>query len=75
MVGLKIMPKWLASFLVKTGIINLMTNYFKYSQRTLTEVLEELTDNQDLRAVLGYCFGDYGEKQEILVTSILVTTI
>ena len=52
-----------------------MTNYFKYSQRTLTEVLEELTDNQDLRAVLGYCFGDYGEKQEILVTSILVTTI
>lgn len=61
MVSLKVMPRWLAKFLVKTGLINLITNYFKYSKRTVAEVLDELTDNKDLQAVLAYSFGDYGK--------------
>jgi all-trans-retinol 13,14-reductase len=57
---LKMMPKMLCQFLISTGIIHWMTDFFKYSQRTLADVMEELTDNKDLRAVLSYCFGDYG---------------
>ena len=45
---------------MSTGIIHWITDYFKYSQHTLKDVLEELTDNKDLRAVLAYNFGDYG---------------
>lgn len=55
------MPRWLAKFLVSTGLINLLTDFFKYSKRTVKEVLDELTDNKDLKAVLAYNFGDYGK--------------
>ncbi|XP_013411802.1 putative all-trans-retinol 13,14-reductase [Lingula anatina] len=54
------MATWLAKFLVKTGLLKFTTKYFNYSQKTLRDALNELTDNQDLKAVLGYCFGDYG---------------
>ena len=60
-VALKMQPMWLAGLLAKTGLVHLFTKYFKYSSRTLEEVLDELTDNKDLKAVLGYSFGDYGE--------------
>ena len=36
------------------------TKFFKYADRTVEEVLDELTDNDDLKAVLAYGFGDYG---------------
>jgi len=59
-VGIKFMPKWLASFLIKTGLVNHYTTYFKLAEKSVTDVLDELTDNQTLKAVLGYNFGDYG---------------
>ena len=37
------------------------TKYFQHSNRSLQEVLNEITDNTDLRAVLAYSFGDYGK--------------
>ena len=58
---LKLLPRMLCQFLIFTGIIYWITDYFKYSQRTLADVMDELTENKDLRAVLSYCFGDYGE--------------
>jgi all-trans-retinol 13,14-reductase len=59
-VSIKMMPKWAALFLVRTGLINFYTDYFKLSRKTLEEVLNELTDNKTLKAVLAYNFGDYG---------------
>ena len=59
-VAFKLMPEWLATFLFKTGIVNWMTKFFKHSKRSVSEVLEELTDNKDLQTVLAYNFGDYG---------------
>ena len=59
--SLKVMPKRLAKFLISTGLVNLLTDFFKYSKKTLKEVLDELTDNKELKAVLAYNFGDYGE--------------
>ena len=58
--SLKVMPKRFAKFLISTGLVNLLTD-FKHSKKTLKEVLDELTDNKELKAVLAYNFGDYGE--------------
>ncbi|KAK6190807.1 hypothetical protein SNE40_002594 [Patella caerulea] len=60
MMMMKIIPKWLSKILAATGIVDLLTNYFKYSRKTVTEVLNELTDNQELKATLSYIWGDYG---------------
>lgn len=60
LIGLKLKSKWLVKLLIMTGLLSWVTKYFNYSRRTLEEVLEEITDNKDLRAVLAYSFGDYG---------------
>lgn len=60
MLMVKVMPKWIVRLLIATGLINLMTRYFKYARRTVQEVLDELTDDGDLKAILSYSFGDYG---------------
>ena len=58
---LKFMPLWLAKLLVVTGVYRLIyRDYFKYSQMSLQEVLDGITDNADLKAVLSYIIGDYG---------------
>ena len=59
-VAFKLMPEWLATFVCKTGIGDWMTKFFKYSKRSVSEVLKELTDDKDLQTVLAYNFGDYG---------------
>eukprot|EP01064_Diplonema_japonicum_P003415 TRINITY_DN12202_c0_g1_i1.p1 TRINITY_DN12202_c0_g1~~TRINITY_DN12202_c0_g1_i1.p1 ORF type:complete len:609 (+),score=241.60 TRINITY_DN12202_c0_g1_i1:46-1872(+) len=58
---LKTLPKWFLSILVKTGVVNLLWGeYFKYATMTLSEVMDSITDNEELKNVLGYCSGDYG---------------
>ncbi|XP_074658852.1 all-trans-retinol 13,14-reductase-like [Tubulanus polymorphus] len=59
-ITMKFLPRWIGRILIKTGLIHAMSKFFKYSQRSLAEVLDELTDNQELKAVLAYSFGDYG---------------
>lgn len=56
----KVMNKWALRFLINTGLIHRMTKYFKIANRSLQEVVEEVTDNKDLQAVFSYSFGDYG---------------
>ncbi|PIK49411.1 hypothetical protein BSL78_13711 [Apostichopus japonicus] len=60
---LKVLPKWLSQVLVSTGIIHLITRQFVEAKKSLDEVLEDLTDNKDLRTVFSYCFGDFGTHQ------------
>ena len=59
-VAFKFLPLWLTRLLISTGLLVWYTKYFKMSQRSLKDVLEGLTSNAELRAVLSYCFGDYG---------------
>ena len=73
-VAFKIMPEWLATIFLKTGIADWMTKFFKYSKRTVTEVLEELTDNKDLQTVLAYNFGDYGRPFSVSTFSVHIST-
>ena len=61
MVAAKTMSRWLVRFLINTGLVNKFTKYFQYSQKTVQQVLDELTTNEELKAVLGYNFGDYGK--------------
>ncbi|CAL8304525.1 unnamed protein product [Merluccius merluccius] len=57
---LKIYPLPLAKFLVYTGLANRLSFFFKMASRSLTDVVNELTENKDLRAVFAYLFGTYG---------------
>jgi all-trans-retinol 13,14-reductase len=59
-VALKFLPTWIGKFLVMTGLVYWFTDYFKYASRSVTDVLNSLTSNQALKAVLAYNFGDYG---------------
>lgn len=61
MVLLKFLPTPIANFLVSTGLANRLTSFSRYASRSLTDVVNELTQNKDLRAVLSYIFGTYGK--------------
>ena len=58
---LKVLPRWLVSVLISSSLLHRFVPALKYYQRTLSDVLNELTGNQHLKAVLAYSFGDYGE--------------
>ena len=58
---LKLLPQRLSCFLVSSGLFTWLFPVFNYYRRSLSDVLNELTDNKDLKAVLGYSFGDYGK--------------
>ncbi|XP_056117566.1 all-trans-retinol 13,14-reductase [Rhinichthys klamathensis goyatoka] len=58
---LKHLPIPLAKFLVYTGLAKRLSTFFRYASRSLTDVVNELTQNKDLRAVLCYIFGTYGK--------------
>jgi all-trans-retinol 13,14-reductase len=60
LVLVKALPKWIVRILSATGALGLMTTYFKHARRTVKEVLDEITDDEDLKAVLSYSWGDYG---------------
>ncbi|XP_034046121.1 all-trans-retinol 13,14-reductase [Thalassophryne amazonica] len=57
---LKMWPVFLAKFLVYTGLATRLSFFFKIASRSLTDVVSELTENKDLRAVFSYMFGTYG---------------
>jgi all-trans-retinol 13,14-reductase len=60
-VGFKMMPRSLVKALRWTGLMRLVDGGFhKYSKITLRQVVESVTDNPDLQAVLCYNWGDYG---------------
>lgn len=63
---LKTCPTILAKFLVATGLAERLSFFFKMASRSLTEVVNELTDNKDLRAVFTYIFGTYGGMKPLL---------
>ncbi|KAJ1091610.1 hypothetical protein NDU88_004727 [Pleurodeles waltl] len=60
MVLIKAIPLPLAKFLIWTGLVNKLSPYFKMASKTVTQVVNELTDNEELRAVFAYIFGCYG---------------
>ncbi|KAK3553196.1 hypothetical protein QTP86_031776 [Hemibagrus guttatus] len=60
MMVLKALPSPVANFLAYTGLANRLSYFFSYGSRSLSEVVNSLTENKELRAVLCYIFGTYG---------------
>ena len=52
--GMKLVPMWLVKIIFRTGLIRLMTRSFETRDRTLKDVIENVTDNKDLREVLAF---------------------
>lgn len=64
MLLLKLLPSPVANFLASTGLANRLSCFFSYGSRSLSEVVNSLTENKELRAVLCYIFGTYGGTTE-----------
>ena len=58
---LKLLPKSVSHCFISSGLFLWMFPMARYYQRSVSDVLNELTDNKDLKAVLAYSYGDYGE--------------
>jgi all-trans-retinol 13,14-reductase len=54
------MPRWLASFLVQTGLVYWTSDWFKYCRISSREVIESLTNNNMLRTILTYNSEEFG---------------
>jgi len=59
--AMKLIPLWIVKIVLASGIMKYFTNIFRpeYTISTL-QLVESLTSNKDLQAVLMYCWGDYG---------------
>lgn len=63
---LKLLPFPVAKFLSYTGLAKHLSYFMAYGSRSLAEVVNGLTENKDLRAVLCYIFGTYGEISQLM---------
>ena len=71
---LKILPKWFAHLIISSGLAKRLHPDLKYYQRSLTDVLNEIIGDKELKAVLAYSFGDYGEAYCLAITSVVTCT-
>lgn len=56
---LKMVPRWLATFLVRTSLIYWISPVFRMAATSHSEAVARLTGDRDLRALLSYLF--YGQ--------------
>ncbi|CAG5128421.1 unnamed protein product, partial [Candidula unifasciata] len=61
-IAFKVLPARMASFLINSGLYRLVFKCYRkgYASTSLQQVLDELTDNKQLKLVLSYICGDYG---------------
>ncbi|GCC28492.1 hypothetical protein chiPu_0006922 [Chiloscyllium punctatum] len=69
---LKMIPFPIAKFLVRTGIVHWISTIFKVASTSLTKMVSELTDNQDLQAVFCYMFTGVAPKDTSFVMNALL---
>ncbi|KAG9267378.1 putative all-trans-retinol 13,14-reductase [Astyanax mexicanus] len=54
--ALKLVPEWLALFLVRSGLANLYSSAFRLLSMNATDLVEKLTSNKDLQVIFAYYF-------------------
>ncbi|NXF78903.1 RETST reductase, partial [Sclerurus mexicanus] len=72
---LKMLPRFLTGFLCRSGLLPRLFSFSRMASRSLKEVVDGLTPNPELRAVLSYIFPTYGvipSKTSFSMHSILV---
>ncbi|XP_037742972.1 all-trans-retinol 13,14-reductase-like [Chelonia mydas] len=70
---LKMIPLWLATLLIRTGLIHWVSPVFKMADTSHSQVMERLTANKDLQVVLSYFF--YGvppRDSSFLINALMV---
>ncbi|XP_037547131.1 inactive all-trans-retinol 13,14-reductase [Nematolebias whitei] len=70
---LKLIPQWIALFLLKSGIANLVSPVFRLSGTCATDFMNTLTKNKDLQIIFSYFF--YGvppKESSILINALLL---
>ncbi|KAL2078667.1 hypothetical protein ACEWY4_026352 [Coilia grayii] len=69
---LKLIPRWLALFLLKTGIADLLSSVYHYSSMSHTAWLDQLTSNKDLHTIFSYFFYGVPPKDSSLYVNALL---
>ncbi len=64
---LKMLPRWCSNLLISSGLVAWTNPDMAYYQISLTQVLDDMFTDEELKAVLSYSFGDYG----ILITGCM----
>ncbi|KAM8844878.1 all-trans-retinol 13,14-reductase-like [Spinachia spinachia] len=70
---LKIIPYWLASFLVRSGLLDRISSVFRLATTNHSEMMSRLTKNKDLKALSAYLF--YGvppKDSSFLINALLL---
>lgn len=57
---LKMLPRFLAKLLICSRLLPRLCSFSQLASRSLKEVVDGLTPNPELRAVLSYMFPTYG---------------
>ncbi|NWV29328.1 RETST reductase, partial [Origma solitaria] len=57
---LKMLPRFLVTLLIRSGLLLLLVPFSRMASRSVKEVVDGLTSNPELRAVLSYIFPTYG---------------
>ncbi|XP_066522096.1 inactive all-trans-retinol 13,14-reductase-like [Hoplias malabaricus] len=71
--GLKLIPRWLALLLLRSGIANLCSSVFRLIGTSATEMANSLTSNMDLQLIFSYLF--YGvppKDSSCLINALLL---
>ncbi|XP_075896603.1 inactive all-trans-retinol 13,14-reductase [Nelusetta ayraudi] len=70
---LKLIPQWVSLLLLKSGLANLLSEVFRLSGTSATELVSSLTSNKDLHVIFSYLF--YGvppRDSSILINALLI---
>ncbi|CAJ1080083.1 inactive all-trans-retinol 13%2C14-reductase [Xyrichtys novacula] len=70
---LKLIPKWVSLFLLKSGIADLISPVFRISGTSATEYVNTLTSNKDLHLIFSYLF--YGvppKDSSVMINALLI---
>ena len=60
---LKLIPQWVSLFLLRSGIADLVSQVFRISGTSATEMVNTLTSNKDLHLMFSYLFYGGSAKQ------------
>ncbi|XP_030630929.1 inactive all-trans-retinol 13,14-reductase [Chanos chanos] len=69
---LKLIPKWLALFLLKSGIADYCSSVFRLSASTAADVVSSLTSNKDLHIIFSYFFYGVSPKESSSMINALL---
>ncbi|KAM6334140.1 all-trans-retinol 13,14-reductase-like [Alca torda] len=69
---LKMVPRWLATFLVRTSLIYWISPVFRMAATSHSEAVARLTDDCDLRALLSYLFYGTAPRDSSFMVNVLM---